>query len=130
MQAKTRKFFAGLVLLTCLIALAAWLLYSSALQKNYPSIFPSMLAFFFVLNSFFFYLFSRINKKENAVFIQQFMILFGIKFILYLISAIVVILMFKKEAVNIAVSAMILYLLYTGYEVYWLTTLVKRKEEK
>lgn len=130
MQAKTRKFFAGLVLLTGFIALAAWLLYSSTLRKNYPSIFPSMLAFFFVLNSFFFYLFSRINKKENAVFIQQFMILFGIKFILYLISAIAVILMFKKEAVNIAVSAMILYLLYTGYEVYWLTTLVKRKEEK
>ncbi|MBS1233471.1 MAG: hypothetical protein H6R34_35 [Bacteroidetes bacterium] len=130
MQAKTRKFFAGLVLLTCIIALAAWLLYSSALQKNYPSIFPSMLVFFFLLNSLFFYIFSRINKKENAVFIQQFMILFGIKFILYLIAAVAVILLFKQEAVNIAVSAMILYLLYTGYEVYWLTTLVKRKEEK
>ena len=130
MQAKTRKFFAGLVLLTCIIGLAAWLLYSSALQKNYPSIFPSMLVFFFLLNSLFFYIFSRINKKENAVFIQQFMILFGVKFILYLIAAVAVILLFKQEAVNIAVSAMILYLLYTGYEVYWLTTLVKRKEEK
>jgi len=128
MQAKTRKFFAGLVLLTCIIALAAWLLYSSALQKNYPSIFPSMLVFFFLLNSLFFYIFSRINKKENAVFIQQFMILFGVKFILYLIAAVAVILLFKQEAVNIAVSAMILYLLYTGYEVYWLTILVKRKE--
>jgi len=128
MQAKTRKFFAGLVLLTCIIALAAWLLYSSALQKNYPSIFPSMLVFFFLLNSLFFYIFSRINKKENAVFIQQFMILFGIKFILYLIAAVAVILLFKQEAVNIAVSAMILYLLYTGYEVYWLTILAKRKE--
>ena len=68
MQAKTRKFFAGLVLLTVIIALAAWLLYSSALQKNYPSIFPYMLAFFFLLNSLFFYLFSRINKKKNAAF--------------------------------------------------------------
>jgi ABC-type Fe3+-siderophore transport system permease subunit len=129
MPAKTRKFFAGLVLLTGFIALIAWLLYSSAFQKNYPSIFPSMLAFFFLLNSLFFYLFTRINKKKNAVFIQQFMILFGVKFIVYLISAIVVILLFKKEAVNIAVSAMILYLLYTGYEVYWMTTLVKRKEQ-
>ena len=63
------------------------------------------------------------------LFIQQFMILFGVKFILYLIAAIAVILLFKKEAVNIAVSAMILYLLYTGYEVYWMTTLVKRKEQ-
>lgn len=129
MQAKTLKFFAGLVLLTAIIALAAWLIFSSALQKYYPSIFPYILAYFFLLNSLFFYMFSRINKKKNTLFIQQFMILFGVKFILYLISAIVVILLFKKEAVNIAVSAMILYLLYTGYEVYWMTTLVKRKEQ-
>jgi len=129
MQAKTLKFFAGLVLLTALIAISAWLLFSSALQKYYPVIFPYILAYFFLLNSLFFYLFSRINKKKNTLFIQQFMILFGVKFILYLISAIVVILLFKKEAVNIAVSAMILYLLYTGYEVFWMTTLVKRKEQ-
>src|SRR4030042_2867984 len=125
MQAKTRKFFAGLVLLTCIIALAAWLLYSSALQKNYPSIFPYMLAFFFLLNSLFFYLFTRIYRKDNAVFIRHFMILFGVKFFAYLIAAIAVILLLKNEAVNIAVSAMILYLLYTGYEVSWLTTLAK-----
>jgi 4-hydroxybenzoate polyprenyltransferase len=112
MQAKTRKFFMGLVLLTGIISLAAWLLYSSVL-----------------LNSLFFYVFTRINKKDNAFFIQQFMILFGIKFIAYLISAVVIILLYRKEAVSIAVSAMILYLLYTGYEVYWLTTLVKRKEQ-
>jgi len=129
MQAKTLKFFAGLVLLTALIAISAWLIFSSALQKYYPGIFPYILAYFFLLNSLFFYLFSRINKKKNTLFIQQFMILFGVKFILYLISAIVVILLFKKEAVNIAVSAMILYLLYTGYEVFWMTTLVKRKEQ-
>jgi uncharacterized membrane protein len=130
MQAQSRKFFAGLLLLTGIIALAAWLLYSSVLQKNYPSIFPSMLAFFFLFNTLFFYGFTRISKKNNTVFIRQFMLLFGVKFIAYLIAAVAVILLFKKEAVNIAVSAMILYLLYTGYEVYWLTTLVKRKEEK
>jgi predicted transporter len=130
MQVNTRKFIAGLVLLTGIIALAAWLLFSSTLHKNYPSIFPSMLAFFFLLNSLFFFGFAKISKKDNTVFIQQFMLLFGLKFFAYLIAAIVVILLNKKEAVNIAVSAMILYLLYTGYEVYWLTTLVKRKEQK
>jgi hypothetical protein len=128
MQAKTLKFIAGLVSLTGIIALAAWLLHSSVLQKNYPGIFPYMLAFFFLINLLFFYLFTRINNKDHAVFIRQFMILFGIKFFIYLIAAVAVILLFKKEAVNIAVSAMILYLLYTGYEVYWLTTLAKRKE--
>ena len=128
MQTKTRKFFAGLVLLTGIIALVAWLLFPTVLQKNYPAIFPYILAFFFLLNSLFFYLFARINKKNNAAFIRQFMILFGVKFFVYLVAAIAVILLFKKDAVNIAVSAMILYLLYTGYEVYWMTTLVKRKE--
>ena len=130
MQANTRKFFAGLVLLTCIIALVAWLLYSSALQKNYPGIFPYMLVFFFLLNSLFFYLFTIIFRKDNTVFIRQFMILFGVKFFIYLIAAVAVILLNKNEAVDIAVSAMILYLLYTGYEVFWLTTLAKRKEQK
>jgi hypothetical protein len=125
----TRKFIAGLLLITAIVALVAWLLFSSVLHKNYPGIFPYMLAFFFLLNSLFYFGFVKISKKNNAVFIQQFMLLFGIKFIAYLVAAIVVILLHKKEAVNIAVTAMILYLLYTGYEVYWLTTLVKRKEQ-
>jgi hypothetical protein len=130
MQATKRKFLVGLVSLTGMIALAAWLLYSSVLQKNYPDVFPYMLAFFFLINILFFYLFTRITNKDHVVFIRQFMILFGIKFIIYLIASVAVILWFKREAVNIAVSAMILYLLYTGYEVYWLTALVKRKEQK
>jgi hypothetical protein len=129
MLVKTGRFFAGLVLLTGIIALIVWLLYPTVLQKNYPSIFPYMLAFFFLINGLFFFLFARIQKEKNPIFIRQFMLLFGIKFFAYLIAAIIVIFLYKKEAVNIAVSAMILYLLYTGYEVYWLTTLVKRKEQ-
>jgi hypothetical protein len=129
MQGKTRKFLVGLILLTSIIALTAWFLFSFVLQHYYPRIFPYMLAFFFLLNSLFFYVFTRINKKNNAVFVQQFMMLFGMKFIVYLLSAVVVLLLYRKEAVNIVISAMLLYLLYTGFEVYWLTTLVKRKDQ-
>jgi len=50
------------------------------------------------------------------------------KFFLYLVTALAVLLSFKQEAMNIAVTAMILYLLYAGYEVIWLTILVKRKK--
>mgnify|MGYP001766921850 CR=1 FL=1 len=129
MEAGARKFLAGLVLLTGLIALAVWILYRSALREYYSGIFPYMLAFFFIINILFFYAFYRIHKKNNKLFIQRFMMLFGIKFMAYLVAAVAVILLNKKEAVPIAITAMILYLLYTGYEVYWMSTLVKRKEE-
>jgi hypothetical protein len=128
MLTTTRKFFVGLLLLTGIISLFAWLLYTTVFQKYYSPVFPFLPVFFFLLNSAFYYVFSKINKKNNAAFIQQFMMLFGVKFMVCLVAIVLVLLLHKKEAVNIAVSAMILYLLYTGFEVYWLTTLVKRKD--
>lgn len=129
MQLKTGSFITGLLLLTGIIGLIAFLLYTTVLHENYPGIFPYMLAFFFLLNSLFFIVFIRISKKDNSIFIRQFMLLFGAKFFIYLIAAIIVLFLFKKEAPNIAVAAMVLYLLYTGYEVVWLTSWVKRKKQ-
>ena len=130
MQVKTGRFFAGLLLITAIIGLFAFILFRTILQAHYPVIFPYMLGFFFLLNCLFFMAVVRIQQQDSNIFIRQFMILFGVKFFIYLIAAVAVILLNKNEAVDIAVSAMILYLLYTGYEVFWLTTLAKRKEQK
>ena len=128
MTLKTVRFIIGLLLLTGIIGLIAWLLFKNIIPTYYPSIFPFILGFFFVINAVFFLIFLRINSGENSTFIRNFIILFGMKFFLYLLTALAVLLSFKQEAMNIAVTAMILYLLYAGYEVIWLTILVKRKK--
>ena len=128
MQVKTGRFFAGLLLITAIIGLFAFILYRTILQAHYPVIFPYMLGFFFLLNCLFFMAVVRIQQQDSNIFIRQFMILFGVKFFIYLIAALIIILRFREEALNIAVAAMILYLFYTGYEVFWLTSVVKRKE--
>jgi len=128
MQVKTGRFFAGLLLITAILGLIAFFLYRTIFQTQYPTIFPYMLGFFFLLNSLFYLAFVRIHKPGNTLFIRQFMILFGVKFLLYLLAAFIVILLFRKQALNIGIAAMVLYLFYTGYEVLWLTSVVKRKE--
>ena len=129
MQVKTKKFVAGLLLLTGIIGLAAFIFYRSVFSAFYPAIFPYMLAFFFFLNALFFFIFTRINKTGNVRFIRQFMMLTGLKLLLYLSATFIVVLLFRQQALNIALAAMILYLFFTGYEVIWLISLVKRKEE-
>jgi hypothetical protein len=129
MQLKTVRFILGLLLLTGIIGLIAFLLFKKINPNYYPSIFPYILGFFFLVNAAFFLIFLKINSGENSTFIRNFILLFGVKFFLYLIAALAVLLFFKQEVMNIAVTAMILYLLYAGYEVFWLTSLVKRKKQ-
>jgi len=128
MQVKTGRFFAGLLLITAIIGLFAFILFRTILQAHYAVIFPYMLGFFFLLNCLFFMAVVRIQQQDSYIFIRQFMILFGVKFFIYLIAALIILLRFREEALNIAVAAMVLYLFYTGYEVFWLTSVVKRKE--
>jgi hypothetical protein len=129
MKVKTGRFVVGLLLLTGIIGILALMLRQHIPQKYFPSLFPYMLAFFFLVNSLFFFVFLQFHKKNGSIFIRQFMMLFGVKFITYLIAAIIVLLLNRKEALGIAISGMSLYLLYTCYEVYWMTSLVKRKEQ-
>ena len=103
--------------------------YRNLFPLRYPVIFPYMLGFFFLVNSLFYLTFNRIYKTGNNRFVRQFMMLFGVKLFIYLVAIVVVLPLFKSQALNIALSAMILYLVYTGYEVIWLTSLVKRKEQ-
>ncbi|MBN2276043.1 MAG: hypothetical protein JXR41_15270 [Bacteroidales bacterium] len=127
---KRNRFFTGLLLITGIISLFAYLVYHFFLPSLYTPVFPYILGFFFLVNSIFFIVFHRIYRPDNNRFIRQFMIWFGVKFLIYLTSALVVLLLFRQEALNIAVAFMVLYLIYTGYEVLWLTSLVKRKEHK
>jgi hypothetical protein len=126
---KTTRFFAGLLLITALLGLIAMVVYRNLFPLRYPVIFPYMLGFFFLVNSLFYLTFNRIYKTGNNRFVRQFMMLFGVKLFIYLVAIVVVLPLFKSQALNIALSAMILYLVYTGYEVIWLTSLVKRKEQ-
>ncbi len=130
MQLKPGRFFAGLLLVTALLGLTALVLYRTALKTWYPEIFPAMLGFFFVVNGLFHFAFVRICDPGNNRFVRQFMMLFGVKLLVYLLAAVIVILLFRTQALSIALPAMVLYLAYTGYEVFWMTSLVKRKEQK
>lgn len=130
MQVKTGRFFFGLFLITGVIGLMAYIIYHFFLPSFYPEIFPYILGFFLVANILFYIVFIRIFKSGSSLFIRRFLILFGVKLIIYLTAAVIVLLLFRVQAVYIVASAMALYLIYTGYEVLWLTSLVKRKEHK
>jgi hypothetical protein len=129
MQGKAIKFLAGLLLLTAIIGFCAYLLFHGILRNYYTMLFPYMLGFFLIFNATLFFIFARISKSANKYFIRQFMLLIGVKIFIYLISAIIILVLFRREAVSIAVSAVVLYILYTGYEIAWFLSIAKRKEQ-
>jgi hypothetical protein len=128
MKQKVTSFLLGLLVLSGLIWLLALLILKTGYPSFYTFLLPYMLIFFYIINMAFFIIFSRIYNTPNNIFIKNFLLLFSIKFFIYFIAIISVLLIFKSEAIKIATTAMILYIVFSIYELPWLLSMTKRKK--
>jgi hypothetical protein len=126
MKQNLLKFMTGLLIITILLGIIGWFIHRYLAEHIYCHQFPGILTFFFLVNSLFFLAFIKINASENQAFIRKFLWLFAVKFLAYLMSGIAIILVYRQDALKIAVTAMVIYIIYTVYEVFWLSTILKR----
>lgn len=79
---------------------------------------PYIILFFFFIMLFTHYLILRGIHKENKRFISNYMLATIIKFISYLIFITVHLLIFKEHRILFAISFLIIYFLYSIFEVF------------
>jgi len=125
---KITSFLLGLITLSVIIWLIAWFIFHFITIPFNITFLTYILVFFCIINAAFFIIFLRINNAPNNIFIKNFLLLFLFKFSVYFITIITVLLIFKSEAIKIAITAMILYVVFTIYELPWMLSIAKRKK--
>lgn len=129
MDSGLRKIILGLLILSAILFTAGILLFKTLLTLWYFDFFPFLVMIFFLVNSGFFMAFYRSVKKPNNEFVRGFMLSKGIKLILYLCLVLIYILSSPETAVPFAITLSVLYIIYTAFDLYVMTGLVKRKKE-
>ena len=122
-----KSFIAKLTALTLAIALIGWLVFSMFLPEYYLPVFPYLLGFFYLLTIGIHAYQLNVAKKDIGKFARSNMLTTFIKLMVYSIVAVVYIAADREHAVAFVIVLMVLYLLYTFFEVSSLTQITKSK---
>ena len=127
---KLKGFIAKLIGLTAVIALVGWLVFFFLLSDFYLPVLPYLLLFFFIVTVLIHWYQLKLAKKSIASFARNNMLITFFKLILYSIVAIIYIALDSTNAIPFVICLMLLYLIYTFFEVAEITRISKPNQEK
>ena len=122
-----KRFLLRELLFTICIAGIAFLLFGSLLADYYLPIFWIMLGVIALLTGIFHYSLIQIQENQSSRFSQRFMMISGIKMMIYLVFITSYAFMNPEKATSFLISFFILYLLYTVFEVILSVRYLKKK---
>lgn len=126
---KLKGFIAKLIGLTAGLALIGWLIFFLFLPQFYLPVLPYLLLFFFIVSVLIHWLQLKLAKKSIASFARSNMLLTFFKLVLYSITAIIYIALDSANAIPFVVCLMLLYFIYTFFEVVEITRISKPKQK-
>ena len=127
---KLKGFIAKLIGLTAVIAIIGWLVFSLFLPEFYIPVLPYLLLFFFLVTVFIHWVQLKLAKKSIASFARSNMLITFFKLVLYSIVAIIYIALDSANAIPFVICLMLLYLIYTFFEVVEITRISKPLQKK
>lgn len=116
MQAFKRFLFRE-ILFTAALSLGAYVLFSTVLSEYYLPVFWILLVLIATLTAIFHYSIVQIQEKQPARFSTRFMMITGIKMMVYLVGITAYAFIYPENAAKFLISFLTLYLLYTIFEV-------------
>jgi len=122
-----KSFIAKLTAITLAIALVGWLVFSLFLPEYYLTIFPFLLAFFFIVTFTIHSYQLKIAKKDIGKFARSNMLMTFFKLMTYSILAVIYIALDREHAIQFVVVLMILYLIFSFFEVKELSKINRAK---
>ena len=129
MDSGLKKTLLGLFILSVILFTAGLFVFRSFIPSWYFGFFPFLVLIFFAVNAFFLIFFFRSLRKSNNQFIRTYMLATVVKLVIYLLLVLVYVLVSPESAVPFAVTLSVLYIAYTAFDMYIMTSKVKRKKE-
>ena len=121
-----KAFIVKLTGVTFALALIGWLAFSLFLQQYYLPVLPFLLLFFFATTIGVHAYQLKLAKTDMGKFTRSNMLITFFKLILYSVVAVVYIALHKENAIQFVVCLMLLYLIFTFFEVSELTKISRK----
>ena len=121
-----KQFFYKSTILTIIVFIIGAIVYTTIFKQFYLSVLPFTVLFFYVLTNLVHAYLIKIAGKLSARFTAQYMATNFLKMFLYLAGAIVYVIFNKDNAKPFFVNFLLLYFVYTGFEVYEYLKIVKQ----
>lgn len=125
-----KRFLLLEVLFTAFVSLGAYIIFSTVLSEYYVSIFWMLLGLIAILTAIFHYSIVQIQEKQPARFATRFMMVTGLKMMIYLVVITAYAFLNPDKAKTFLISFLILYLVYTVFEVILIVRYLKKRTNK
>ena len=113
-----KKFILNITVITIVLTLTGWLIFSQLIPQYYLPVFPFLLVFF-VATAIAIHAYQlQLAKKDTAKFARSNMVITFLKLFLYSAVAIVYIAVDTKNAKPFVVCFVLLYVVFTVFEVF------------
>lgn len=112
-----KKFIINIVLISVVLALTGWLIFSQFIPQYYLPVFPFIIVFFAVTSVAIHAYQLQLAKKDMAKFTRSNMIVTFLKLFLYSAVAIIYIAVDSQNARVFVINFVLLYIVYTVFEV-------------
>jgi len=122
-----KQFLIKSILLTVTLLIVGWILYSIFFQAYYLKVLPGLVLFFFVVTNLVHAYLLKIAEKSGLRFTSQYTAVSFLKMLLYLVVAVIYILIDKDNIKSFIVAFLILYVVYTVFEIIEYLKVVRQK---
>jgi hypothetical protein len=121
-----KKFIIQGFFISLLLAVIGYYLFTGVLRQYYQFIFPFILLFIFLFTTIIHVILLKAARKELNKFTTWFLMLTGIKIIVYLLIMIVYLVISGKDAAPFLITFLFIYLVFTIFEVISILPQIKR----
>ena len=122
-----KKFIYVEIIFTTIVSAIALLLFKTVLSAFYLPVFWFLIGIITLLTTAFHYSIIQIQDKGTSKFANRFMMVSGIKMIIYLVLITSYSFLFPEKAKVFLITFFILYILYTFFEITLTLRYLKRK---
>ena len=122
-----KRFFIRTILVSVLLLIAGYVIYTRVIPKLYSPCVLYLLIFFFLITNTLHYLLLKIKDKNILKFSTYYLGISFLKMVIYLAFAGIVIFFHREHARIFLLNFLVIYITFSAMEVYEISRIMRRK---